>query len=49
MSLAALRVVLVISALGFLVYLLSFAERGAGETAALRSLGLSRAQAVGGG
>ena len=47
MSLVALGVVLVISALGFLVYLLSFAERGAGETAALRSLGLSRAQAVG--
>ena len=47
MSLAALGVVLAISALGFAVYLLSFAARGAGEAGALRSLGLSRAQAVG--
>ncbi len=47
MSLVALGVVLLISSLGFAVYLLSSAGRGAGEAGALRSLGMSRAQTVG--
>ena len=46
MSLAALGVVLLTSALGCAAYLLSFSERNAAETGALRALGMSRAQTV---
>ena len=45
--LVALGVVLFISGLGYVVYLLAFAERSMGEMGSLRSLGFSRVQTIG--
>ena len=45
--LVALGVILFISGLGYVVYLLAFAERSMGEMGALRSLGFSRIQTIG--
>ncbi len=47
MVLVTMAVILFISALGYIVYLLAFAERSVGEMASLRSLGLNRAQTIG--
>ena len=43
----ALGVVLFMSGLGYVVYLLAFAERSMGEMGSLRSLGFSRVQTIG--
>ncbi len=45
--LVALGVILFISGLGYIVYLLAFAERSMGEMGSLRSLGFSRIQTIG--
>ena len=45
--LVAIAVVLFIAALGYVVYLLAFAQRNVGEMGSLRSLGLSRIQTIG--
>ena len=45
--LVALAVVLFIAGLGYVVYLLAFAERSVGEMGSLRSLGFSRLQTIG--
>ena len=45
--LVALGVILFISGLGYVVYLLAFAERSMGEMGSLRSLGFSRIQTIG--
>ena len=47
MVIVALAVILFISALGYVVYLLAFAETSVAEMASLRSLGFSRAQTIG--
>ena len=47
MSTVALGVILIASALGYAVYLLSFSERNAAEAGVLRSMGMSRAQTLG--
>ncbi len=47
MVLVAMAVMLFISSLGYIVYLLAFADRSVGEMASLRSLGVSRAQTIG--
>ena len=45
--LVALGVIMFISGLGYVVYLLAFAERSMGEMGSLRSLGFSRVQTIG--
>ena len=45
--LVALGVILFISGLGYIVYLLAFADRSVGEMGSLRSLGFSRIQTIG--
>ena len=45
--LVALGVIMFISGLGYIVYLLAFAERSMGEMGSLRSLGFSRVQTIG--
>ena len=45
--LVALGVIMFISGLGYVVYLLAFAERSVGEMGSLRSLGFSRTQTIG--
>ena len=45
--LVALGVILFISGLGYVVYLLAFADRSMGEMGSLRSLGFSRMQTIG--
>ncbi len=45
--LVSLGVILFISGLGYIVYLLAFAERSMGEMGSLRSLGFSRIQTIG--
>ena len=47
MVLVTMAVILFMSGLGYIVYLLAFADRSAGEMASLRSLGFSRAQTIG--
>ena len=46
-ALVALGVIMFISGLGYVVYLLAFAERSVGEMGSLRSLGFSRTQTIG--
>ena len=45
-ALVALGVIMFISGLGYVVYLLAFAERSVGEMGSLRSLGFSRVQTI---
>ena len=45
--LVALGVIMFIGGLGYVVYLLAFADRSVGEMGSLRSLGLSRSQTIG--